>query len=70
MTITYLAALRAANKASVTYTIACDAYRAKRIDDTTFLKARVIYMESVAVFDNAYSVEEELIDAAARPSSL
>ena len=70
MTTTYETALKTANEASATYTIACDAYRAKRIDDATFLKARVIYMESVAVFDNAYSVEEELIETAACPSSL
>ena len=53
----YARALRAAREASIKYSAAQHAYRARLIDDAAFLAARAEYTASDAAFDAAYNAE-------------
>lgn len=54
----YLAALKASNEASRTFNRVRDAYRAQRIGDEEFLRARAAYVASEAAFDKAFAEEQ------------
>lgn len=54
----YEAARKTANEASEVYSEACAAYRCGRIDDETFLAARVVFKASQDAFDAAFEKEQ------------
>jgi hypothetical protein len=58
VSIEYEQALEASREASAKFREAQNDYRAKRIGDEAFLKARADYKKSEAAFDAAYAAEE------------
>ena len=54
----YRKALETAREASIKFSAAQHAYRARLINDAEFLAARAEYVESDKAFDAAYAAEE------------